>query len=188
MEIKTEKRKVVEPLIFDLGAPGRNVSTLKPNSDVPESPLPENLLRADLDLPEVSEIDVVRHFVKLSQLNFAIDKGFYPLGSCTMKYNPKIDEDTARLPGFASLHPLQDTPTIQGALAVMYTLQEWLREIVGFDAISLQPAAGAQGEFAGILIMRAYHQDRGDTKRTRILVPNSAHGTNPATSTITGRD
>ncbi len=186
MEIKTETRKVVEPLIYDLGAPGRNVSTLMPNSDVPESPLPENLLRADLDLPEVSEIDVVRHFVKLSQLNYAIDKGFYPLGSCTMKYNPKIDEDTARLPGFAQLHPMQDPNTTQGALAVMYTLQKWLCEIAGFDAISLQPAAGAQGEFSGILIIRAYHLERGDTKRTRILVPNSAHGTNPATSTMAG--
>jgi glycine dehydrogenase subunit 2 len=185
MELQTEV-KIIEPLIYDLGAPGRNVSTLMPECDVPMSELPQDLMRDDLDLPEVSEIDVVRHFVKLSQLNFAIDKGFYPLGSCTMKYNPKIDEDTARLPGFASLHPLQDTPTIQGALAVMYTLQEWLREIVGFDAISLQPAAGAQGEFAGILIIRAYHQDRGDTKRTRILVPNSAHGTNPATSTMAG--
>src|SRR5258707_7716591 len=186
MEIKAETRKVVEPLIYDVGPPGRNVSTLMPNSDVPESPLPENLLRADLDLPEVSEIDVVRHFVKLSQLNYAIDKGFYPLGSCTMKYNPKIDEDTARLPGFASLHPMQDPNTTQGALALMYTLQQWLCEISGFETCSLQPAAGAQGEFAGILMIRNYHLDKGDAKRTRILVPNSAHGTNPATSTMAG--
>src|SRR5258708_34844857 len=181
METKTEA-KVIEPVIYDLGVPGRNVSTLMPKCDVPESDLPQDLLRADLDLPEVSELDVVRHFVRLSQLNYAIDKGFYPLGSCTMKYNPKIDEDTARLPGFAQIHPLQEPQTVQGALAVMYTLQQWLAEISGFQACSLQPAAGAQGEFAGILMIRAYHQDRGDAKRTRILVPNSAHGTNPATS------
>jgi glycine dehydrogenase subunit 2 len=154
--------------------------------DVPESELPADLLREDLDLPEVSELDVVRHFVRLSKLNYAIDTGFYPLGSCTMKYNPKIDEDTARLPGFALLHPMQDAETTQGALAVMYTLQHWLSEIAGMNACSIQPAAGAQGELAGILIIRAYHQDRGDTKRTKILVPNSAHGTNPATSTMAG--
>ena len=185
MQIRTEQT-IVEPLIYDLGAPGRFVSTLIPGCDVPESELPTDLMRADLDLPEVSELDVVRHFVKLSQLNYAIDKGFYPLGSCTMKYNPKIDEDTARLPGFAMLHPMQDADTTQGALALMYTLQTWLSEIAGFEACSIQPAAGAQGEFAGILMIRAYHADRGDTKRTRILVPNSAHGTNPATSTMAG--
>src|SRR5258708_3472688 len=185
METKTEA-KVIEPVIYDLGVPGRNVSTLMPKCDVPESELPQDLLRADLDLPEVSELDVVRHVVRLSQLDCAIDKGFYPLASCTMKYNPKIDEDTARLPGFASLHPMQDANTTQGALAVMYTLQKWLCEIAGFPAISLQPAAGAQGEFAGILMIRAYRLDRGDTKRTRILVPNSAHGTNPSTSAMAG--
>jgi glycine dehydrogenase subunit 2 len=185
MDVKTETT-VIEPLIYDLGAPGRNVVTLLPECDVPESELPAHLMRDDLDLPEVSELDVVRHFVKLSQLNYSIDKGFYPLGSCTMKYNPKIDEDTARLPGFASLHPLQDAETTQGALALMHVLQQWLAEISGFDAVSLQPAAGAQGELAGILVIRAYHLDRGDTKRTRILVPNSAHGTNPATSTMAG--
>src|SRR5438477_3199351 len=184
METKTEA-KVIEPLIYDLGAPGRNVSTLMPKCDVPESDLPQDLLRADLDLPEVSELDVVRHFVRLSQLNYAIDKGFYPLGSCTMKYNPKIDEDTARLPGFASLHPMQDANTTQGALAVMYTLQKWLCEIAGFPAISLQPAAGAQGEFAGILMIRAYHASRGE-KRTKVLIPDSAHGTNPASTALAG--
>ncbi len=178
---------VIEPLIYDLGAPGRASTTLLPKSDVPESALPDaNLLRTDLDLPEVAEIDVVRHFVRLSQMNYAIDKGFYPLGSCTMKYNPKIDEDTARLPGMAQLHPLQDVRQAQGALLVMYTLQNWLAEIAGFDAVGLQPAAGAQGELAGILIIRAYHLDQGDMKRNKILVPNSAHGTNPATSTMAG--
>jgi glycine dehydrogenase subunit 2 len=183
----TEKQaKIIEPVIYDLGSAGRKVSTLLPECDVPETELPSELLRDDLDLPEVSELDAVRHFVKLSQLNYAIDKGFYPLGSCTMKYNPKIDEDTARLPGFAMLHPMQDPDSTQGALALMYTLQGWLAEIAGFSACSLQPAAGAQGELAGILMIRAYHADRGDAARTRILVPNSAHGTNPATSSMAG--
>jgi glycine dehydrogenase subunit 2 len=119
-------------------------------------------------------------------MNHAIDKGFYPLGSCTMKYNPKLNEDTARLPGFAHLHPLNDGEGSQGALALMYHLQSWLAEISGFDAVSLAPAAGAQGEFAGILMIRKYHLERGDTRRTKILVPNSAHGTNPATVTMAG--
>ncbi len=186
MDTNQAVAKVIEPLIYDLGAPGRVVSTLLSDCDVPESELPADLMRSDLDLPEVSELDVVRHFVRLSQLNYSIDKGFYPLGSCTMKYNPKIDEDTARLPGFAMLHPLQEPETTQGALALMYTLQLWLTEIAGLNACSLQPAAGAQGELSGILIIRAYHQDRGDSKRTKILVPNSAHGTNPATSAMAG--
>ncbi len=153
---------------------------------MPETALPADLLRDELDLPEVSELQVIRHFVNLSTLNHSIDKGFYPLGSCTMKYNPKINEDVARLPGFAHLHPLTDDESSQGSLALMYTLQEWLAEIAGFDAVSLQPAAGAQGELAGILMIRKYHLDRGDVKRTKILVPNSAHGTNPATVTMAG--
>jgi glycine dehydrogenase subunit 2 len=182
----TPANKLLEPLIYDLGSSGRKIDTLLTKCDVPETDLPADLLRADLDLPEVSEIDTVRHFVRLSQLNYAIDKGFYPLGSCTMKYNPKIDEDTARLPGLANLHPLQDAASAQGALSLMHQLQGWLAEIAGFAACSIQPAAGAQGELAGILIIRAYHQDRGDFKRTKILVPNSAHGTNPATSAMVG--
>lgn len=187
MDANTLQGRVIEPLIYDLGSPGRSVATLLPKSDVPEQALPDaDLLRGDLDLPEVSELDVVRHYVKLSQMNHAIDKGFYPLGSCTMKYNPKIDEDTARLPGFAALHPLQDSSQTQGAMMLMHTLQTWLTEIVGMDAISIQPAAGAHGEFAGILMIRAYHLDRGDKARTKILVPNSAHGTNPATASMAG--
>jgi glycine dehydrogenase subunit 2 len=181
------KGRVIEPLIYDLGAPGRFSPTLLTKSDVPDAPMPDSdLLRGDLDLPEVAENDVVRHFVRLSGLNYAIDKGFYPLGSCTMKYNPKIDEDTARLTGFAALHPLQDPSTAQGALALMYTLQGWLAEIAGFAGCSLQPAAGAQGELAGILMIKAYHHERGDAKRTKIIVPDSAHGTNPATSAMAG--
>jgi len=176
---------MTEPLIYDLSSPGRK-GVLLPDCDVPETDLPKDLLRSDLDLPEVSELQVIRHFVKLSQLNYAIDKNFYPLGSCTMKYNPKINEDTARLPGFAHLHPLADNEGSQGALALMYHLQGWLTEISGFKAVSLAPAAGAQGEFAGILMIRKYHLDRGDTQRTKILIPNSAHGTNPATVTMAG--
>ncbi len=176
---------MTEPLIYDLSAPGR-CGVLLPEVDVPTTELPQGLLRDDLDLPEVSEVDVVRHFTRLSQLNYAIDKGFYPLGSCTMKYNPKVNEDMARLPGFALLHPRQSARESQGALALMAHLQEWLAEIAGFQGVSLQPAAGAQGEFTGLLMIRAYHLDRGDTGRTKILIPNSSHGTNPASVTMVG--
>ncbi len=176
---------MTEPLIYDISVPGRCGVSL-PEVDVPETALPADLLRENLDLPEVSEQQVIRHFVNLSHLNYSIDQGFYPLGSCTMKYNPKINEDMARLPGMAHLHPLHDDEGAQGALALMYDLQTWLAEIAGFKAVSLAPAAGAQGEFAGILMIRKYHLDRGDTKRTKILIPNSAHGTNPATVTMAG--
>jgi glycine dehydrogenase subunit 2 len=176
---------MIEPTIYDISVSGRK-GALLPDCDVPETPLPTDLLRGELTLPEVSELQVVRHFVNLSQKNYAIDTGFYPLGSCTMKYNPKINEDMARLSGFAHLHPLTDEDGAQGALALMHQLQEWLAEISGFKAVSLVPAAGAQGELAGILMIRKYHLDRGDTQRTRILVPNSAHGTNPATVTMAG--
>lgn len=187
--VTVEKNDVLElePLIYDLGVPGR-IGVNLPEVDVPESDLPTDLLRIDLEMPEVSELQVVRHFLKLSHLNYSIDMGFYPLGSCTMKYNPKINEDMARLAGFANLHPLADDESSQGALMLMHTLQEWLAEISGFEAVSLAPAAGAQGEFAGILMIRKYHMDRGDTQRTKILVPNSAHGTNPATVTMVGFD
>jgi len=177
----------MEPLIYEISVPGR-VGVNLPACDVPQSELPTELLRESVELPEVSELQVVRHFVNLSQLNHAIDKGFYPLGSCTMKYNPKINEDMARLPGFAQLHPLTDDEGAQGALALMFDLQEWLGEVSGFAGVSLVPAAGAQGELAGILMIRKYHLDRGDTGRTKILVPNSAHGTNPATVTMAGMD
>ncbi len=176
---------MTEPLIYDMSSPGRE-GALLPACDVPESDLPKDLLRADLDLPEVSELQVIRHFTRLSQLNYAIDRNFYPLGSCTMKYNPRLNEDTARLPGFSQLHPLTDGEGSQGALALMYQLQGWLAEISGFKAVSLAPAAGAQGELAGILMIRKYHLDRNDSKRTKILIPNSAHGTNPATVTMAG--
>ncbi len=150
----------------------------------PPARLPAGFARKSLPLPEVYELDVIRHFTHLSQLNHAIETGFYPLGSCTMKYNPKVNEAMARLPGFAGVHPLQPEETVQGALALMYDLQEYLKEISGFAGVSMQPAAGAHGELTGVLIIRAYHAARGDTKRTKILIPDSAHGTNPATSSM----
>jgi len=157
-----------------------------PASDVPEVELPAAFRRQELPLPELAEIDTVRHFTRISQKNYAIDLGFYPLGSCTMKYNPKINEVTSRLPGFALTHPLQPEDTVQGNLYMMYTLQEWLKEIAGFAGVTLQPAAGAHGELTGVLMIQKYHADRGDTQRTRILIPDSAHGTNPATSAMSG--
>ena len=185
--VAIEKTEVseLEPLIYDMSVPGR-IGVNLPDCDVPESALPTELLRDTLEMPEVSELQVVRHFLRLSHLNHSIEEGFYPLGSCTMKYNPKINEDMARLPGFANLHPSVDDESAQGSLMLMHTLQDWLGEISGFEAVSLAPAAGAQGEFAGILMIRKYHVDRGDTKRDKILVPNSAHGTNPATVTMAG--
>ena len=179
---------MTEPIIYELSSPGRQGLKL-PENDVPlADPLPEALLRApdELDLPEVSEVDVVRHYLHLSQMNYCVDKGMYPLGSCTMKYNPKINEDACRLPGFALTHPYQDELTVQGNLFLMYRVQEWLKEIGGFAAVSLQPAAGAHGELTGVLMMRAYHQARGDTARNVILIPDSAHGTNPATTSMSG--
>ena len=173
------------PTLYELSVPDRHGVDL-PALDVPETPLPTADLRADCDLPEVSQLDMVRHYLALSQRNFGVDTGFYPLGSCTMKFNPKVNEQVARLPGFAEAHPLQEPETVQGNLALMYELQQWLAEIGGFAAVSLQPSAGAHGEFTGLLMMRAYHRERGDLKRTRILIPDSAHGTNPASTTMAG--
>ena len=176
---------MTESMIYEKSVSGRSAVNL-PECDVPATPLPKEMLRSELDLPEVSELQMIRHYTNLSRKNYAIDRGFYPLGSCTMKYNPRLNEDMARLPGFAHLHPLTDEAGSQGALALMYQLQAWLAEISGFEKASLVPAAGAQGEFAGILMIRKYHQERGDDKRTKILVPDSAHGTNPATVTMAG--
>ena len=173
------------PTVYELSVPGRCGVDL-PDADVPLAHLPLADLRRDCGLPELSQLDAVRHYLALSQRNFGVDTGFYPLGSCTMKYNPKVNEEIARLPGFAETHPLQDTETIQGNLALMFQLQEWLAEIGGFASVSLQPSAGAHGEFTGLLMMRAYHRDRNDSKRTRILIPDSAHGTNPASTTMAG--
>ena len=174
-----------EPTIFDLSSPGR-LGLKTPEFDVPRENIPVEFLRDSLDLPELSEVDVIRHFTRLSTLNYSLDRGFYPLGSCTMKYNPRINEITSRLPGFLFSHPLQDIQTVQGNLFLMYQLQEWLKEISGFAAVTLQPAAGAQGELVGCLIIRSYHKDRKDDKRRVILIPDSAHGTNPASTTMAG--
>jgi len=177
---------MTEPIIYELGAPGRCAVHL-PELDVPASQLPaKTLLRNDLDLPEVSELDLVRHYTHLSSFNYGVDGGFYPLGSCTMKYNPKVNEDACRLPGFAATHPYQLEMSVQGNLQLMFELQEYLSALAGFEAVSLQPAAGAQGELTGILMIRAYHQAAGDTQRTVMLIPDSAHGTNPATTTMVG--
>jgi glycine dehydrogenase subunit 2 len=144
--------------------------------------------KEDADLPLVSEVDVVRHFTVISQHNFGVDQGFYPLGSCTMKYNPKVNEDIAKLRGFSNIHPYQDQKTVQGALKLMYDLEQYLCEITGMSGATLQPAAGAHGEMTGIMIIKAYHQSRNDTKRTKIIVPDSAHGTNPASAAEAGYD
>jgi glycine dehydrogenase subunit 2 len=182
----TPNAKVVEPTIFDLSSAGRR-GVVMPAPDVPEAALPpETLLRTNLAMPELAEVDVVRHYMRLSKFNYSVDDGFYPLGSCTMKYNPKINEDTCRLPGFLHTHPLQPVETVQGNLAIMYEMQEWLKEISGFAGVTLQPAAGAHGEFTGVLMMAAYHRSRGDKKRTRMLIPDAAHGTNPASVGMLG--
>ena len=176
---------MTEPLLCELSIRGRTGLEF-PKPDVPTFEIPESFARENLPLPELSEMDVVRHFTRLSQKNHSIDTGFYPLGSCTMKYNPKINEETARLPGFTFTHPLQPVETVQGCLELMFELQEWLKEIGGFAGVTLQPAAGAHGELTGILIIRAYHEARKDYKRTKVLIPDSAHGTNPATSAMSG--
>lgn len=176
---------LIEPLIYELSAPGRTAVTM-PEASFPTTPLPAHLLRDELNLPEVSEADVVRHYTRLSRQNFGVDTTMYPLGSCTMKYNPRLNEAMAHLPGFLETHPLQDVATVQGNLEMMFNLQTWLSELNGFTATSLQPAAGAHGEFTGILMVRAYHRARGDQERNTILLPDSAHGTNPATSSMAG--
>ncbi len=185
---------VVEPLIFDASRPGRRGVHFPTPSDAlralaaAQPPLPDALLRGEPPrLPEVTELDLLRHFNRLSHLNHAIDLGFYPLGSCTMKYNPKVNEWAARLPGLADSHPLDPTGVAQGSLELEWLLAELLSEISGMAAVSLQPAAGAHGELAGLLMARAYHHSRGEgTQRSTVLVPDSAHGTNPATASMVG--
>ncbi len=179
-----------DKMIFDLSVEGRRAYSL-PALDVPEKNLadiiPADHLRSEsLDFPELFELDIIRHYTNLSNKNFGVDTGFYPLGSCTMKYNPKINEQMARLEGFANLHPLQDESTVQGALRLMYELDKSLCEITGMDKMTLNPAAGAHGEFTGINMIKAYHEHRGDFKRDKVIVPDSAHGTNPATAVMAG--
>ena len=173
-------------LLPDISQPGKIGCSL-PALDVPPAELPTGeLLRQELELPEVSEVELIRYFTALSKLNYGVDTGFYPLGSCTMKYNPKWHEDIAKLAGFASIHPLQPEESVQGALQVMFELQEYLAEITGMDLTSLVPMAGAHGEFTGLLLAKAYHQDRGDKARKRILLTDSSHGTNPASVAMCG--
>jgi glycine dehydrogenase subunit 2 len=176
-------------LIFERSSPGRRGFTL-PTLGVTRKKLsdliPDSFLRKqEPELPEVAENEVIRHFVALSRLNYHVDKGFYPLGSCTMKYNPKVNEMVARLDGFAGIHPFQDEEDIQGALELMYYLSEDLCKISGMKAVSLQPAAGAQGELAGLMLIRAYHEEQGNPRK-KVLLPDSAHGTNPASVAISG--
>jgi glycine dehydrogenase subunit 2 len=180
----------MEKTIFELSRDGRIGYTL-PKSDVPELKLedeiPDKMLRRiDLHLPEISESEISRHFTRLSHMNYSIEEGLYPLGSCTMKYNPKVNEVTSSLPGFVELHPCSEVKNAQGALELMYELEGMLSEITGLEACSLQPAAGSNGEFTGINMISAYHRDRKDDKRKIILVPDSAHGTNPASCSISG--
>ncbi len=174
-----------EPLVFELSRPGL-VGCSLPRSDVPTAELPKNLIRPSLDLPELDELTVVRHFTRLSQKNYSIDTHFYPLGSCTMKYNPKANEAAAAEPGWKNAHPLAGDSETQGALELLYKLQNSLAEIGGFAAVSLQPAAGAHGELAGVLMIRDCLKARGEGRRTKMLIPDSAHGTNPASCTMAG--
>lgn len=180
------------PLIFERSQAGRTSYSL-PALDVPEVDLDKEIDAAYVRstppaLPEVSELELMRHYTALSNRNYGVDSGFYPLGSCTMKYNPKINEDVARLAGFSHIHPYQDEKTVQGALEMMYNLQTSLEEITGMHQMSLQPAAGAQGEWTALMMIRDFHESNGDFHRTKVIVPDSAHGTNPASVTVAGFD
>jgi len=183
-------RKDTQPLLFEQSRPGRIGYSL-PKLDVPEKEcsdlIPEDMTRKSPPrLPELSEPDVIRHYTRLSQLNHGVDTGFYPLGSCTMKYNPRIDEDVARLPGFSCLHPLQPEETVQGALELLYSMEQFLCAVSGMARFTFQPAAGAHGEFTGLSLIRAYHRANGDNGRKKIIIPDSAHGTNPASVAMAG--
>ncbi|MDV2685122.1 aminomethyl-transferring glycine dehydrogenase subunit GcvPB [Alkalihalophilus lindianensis] len=181
-----------QPLIFELSKEGRIGHSL-PDLDIPVEPL-ENLLpdeyirKEEAELPEVSELQIMRHYTALSKRNHGVDSGFYPLGSCTMKYNPKINENVARYEGLAYVHPYQPEEQVQGSLELLYDLQTSLAAITGMDEVTLQPAAGAHGEWTGLMMIRAFHEANGDTQRTKVIVPDSAHGTNPASATVAGFD
>ena len=173
-------------LLFEKSVPGRRCCIL-PTCDVPETALPEKWLRkAAPRLPSLSENDISRHYTALEQRAYGVNNGFYPLGSCTMKYNPKINEQIAALPGFADIHPLQPAHTAQGCMEVLHLAERYLSALIGMDAMTFQPAAGAHGELTGIMLIKKYHEARGDAQRTKILVPDSAHGTNPATAVMCG--
>ncbi|HEV3408565.1 MAG TPA: aminotransferase class V-fold PLP-dependent enzyme, partial [Gaiellaceae bacterium] len=173
-------------LIYEKSRPGRRASSL-PQHDLPVPEIADDLRREEPPrLPEVSEPELVRHFTALADRTFGIDTGFYPLGSCTMKHNPRVNERVVALPGFRDLHPLQDEDAAQGALELMWRLQEILAEVAGLPAVSLQPAAGSQGELTGLMLMRAYFDDRGESEREEVFVADTAHGTNPASVTMGG--
>ncbi len=181
--------KYYDKLIFEVSRPGRQGYELPADKYGVDGlkEIPASLLRETRpELPEVSELDAVRHYTNLSTKNFGVDTGFYPLGSCTMKYNPKINEELASMPSFAGLHPLQSAETVQGALELYYNLQNMLAEIAGLSEFTLNPYAGAHGELTGLMVMRQYHMSRNDRKRTKVIVPNSAHGTNPASAMVSG--
>ncbi|NNF98921.1 MAG: aminomethyl-transferring glycine dehydrogenase subunit GcvPB [Desulfobacteraceae bacterium] len=173
-----------EKLLWERGKTGREGFSF-PRQDVDQTPMDPEFARDDLDIPDLSEVDVIRHFTRLSTWNFGVDTGMYPLGSCTMKYNPKTNERQASLPGFAGAHPLLPESLSQGALELMYNLERYLAEITGMDAVSLQPAAGAHGELAGMLLIYAYHKSKGN-QRHKIIIPDTAHGTNPASAALCG--
>ena len=177
----------LQPTLWERSKPGRGSPKVPhPPKDALDRIPADQRRTTPPGLPELAEPEVVRHYVNLSQLNYAVDTGFYPLGSCTMKYNPKVDEWAARLPGFARLHPMAPDAVAQGTLELLWEVERWLAEVSGMRAVTLQPAAGAHGELTGILMIRAYHRSRGDLERTEVLVPDSAHGTNPATATMAG--
>src|SRR3989338_2001753 len=177
-------------LLFEISKPGKKGAEI-PELDVPkqENLIPKEFLREGIGLPELNEVDVVRYYIGLSKKGFGVDNGFYPLGSCTMKYNPKINEDMANLPEFTSIHPYQPAGTVQGALEMYYELEKFFEEITGMHAVTLQPAAGAHGELTGLMVIKKYHEFRGEgSVRKKILVPDSSHGTNPATATMCGME
>ncbi|MBD5355532.1 MAG: aminomethyl-transferring glycine dehydrogenase subunit GcvPB [Bacteroides sp.] len=183
--------KTYDKLIFEVSRPGRKGYSLPADNYATDglAAIPSDLLRKNAaELPEVSELDVVRHYTNLSNKNFGVDTGFYPLGSCTMKYNPKINEEVAAMPEFNNLHPLQNAESVQGALELYWNLQRMLSNIAGLAEFTLNPYAGAHGELTGLMVMKQYHRSRGDHKRTKVIVPNSAHGTNPASAMVAGFD
>ena len=182
-----------EPLVFELGHKGRRGHLFPAVDDEikrvvgdPSSLIPEHLRRDSINLPELSEVEVVRHFTRLSEMNYGVDSGVYPLGSCTMKYNPRVNEELASLDDVALVHPLQDESTVQGSLKVLYLVDKWLSEVTGMSRVTLQPSAGAHGEYTGCRIIQAFHRFNGDVKRDEIIVPDSAHGTNPASAAMVG--
>lgn len=177
-----------DKLIFEISQPNRKGYSL-PESDIPTLELPKSLMRTlPFDMPEVTELDVVRHYTRLSQKNYGVDQGFYPLGSCTMKYNPKINDEIANQSAFTTIHPLQPEITVQGALKIYFDTSKMLGELTGLEEFSFNPFAGAHGEATGLMIMKEYHIQRGDFKRTKVIVPDSAHGTNPASASVCGMD